>query len=105
MSWRITILFLLCVALRLAESVARAGAAQPAGKLSQQQADQLGRLEEKLDQHSHAGEFGDALKAAREMLVLLEKSLGSKHQQTMDARLEVEHWQRLAGLPAGKQKA
>src|SRR5688572_22054466 len=42
------------------------------------------------------GDFEQAAQKAREMAALREKWQGKGHWQTMDARLEVEEWQRRA---------
>ena len=76
----------------------------PQGKLSQAQAEQLAKLEATINKHDDAGEFGEAVRLAREALGLREQWQGPKHWETVDARFRIERWQRLADLPVDKQK-
>jgi hypothetical protein len=66
------------------------------GKLTAAQARQIQELEQKALKAGLEGRFGKALALAKEILAFRGKHQGRKHWQVIDARREVESWQRLA---------
>jgi CHAT domain-containing protein/tetratricopeptide (TPR) repeat protein len=56
-------------------------------------------LESRIDRHAVAAQFDRATDLAREVLLLRRRSQGDRHWQTVDAQMQVEHWDRLARMP------
>jgi tetratricopeptide (TPR) repeat protein len=61
---------------------------------------QIASLRALLDQQVGAGRFEEAARAARQIADLRRLRQGVRHWQTIDARLDVEDWDRLAKVPA-----
>jgi CHAT domain-containing protein/Tfp pilus assembly protein PilF len=94
-------LVLLAVRVRPAGGVAPP---RPSGKLTAEQQKRLDKLNRELHSAAFAGKMGEALRLAREGEALRRHWQGSGHWQAVDARFEVERWQRLALLSAADQK-
>jgi tetratricopeptide (TPR) repeat protein len=85
--------------------VAVAGAARAAAPpmtyrlLTAEEQRQVAALTRRMNQQAGGGDFEEAERLARDVLALRERVQGKRHWQSVDARLEVEHWQRLRAVP------
>ncbi len=81
------------------------GAAPPVPATSgPEQRARLRSLQASLNRAAEAGRFGAALRLAREIVSLRQSCQGSRHWQVVNARLQLEQWQRLARVPAEQQR-
>ncbi|HZW34903.1 MAG TPA: tetratricopeptide repeat protein, partial [Isosphaeraceae bacterium] len=60
-------------------------------------------LEKTVDELEKQGQFAEAMAPAREGLAIRQRVQGEDHWQTIEARITVQTWQRVAGLPPGDQ--
>lgn len=86
----------------LLTAVAAQAAAPPPlwRELTVQEKKEVEALEERLHRHAAAGEFEQAAQVAEKIAAYRSGRQGAEHWEAIEARFEVEEWQRLARVPA-----
>ena len=69
-------------------------------ELTVEESKEVARLDEEATRQLNAGRFEDAVQTAKRIVAYRIERQGPKHWQVIDARLNVEEWQRLTGVAA-----
>ena len=72
-------------------------------ELTAEEQKEVARLELQVGRLGSAGQFEEALKTAKRTAAYRAERQGASHWQSLDARMDVERWQRLIGLPEKDQ--
>src|SRR5262249_31068041 len=88
-------------------AVASIQAADPPEKtrnLTEEEQKEVARLGDEVERHSGAGKFEEAAKTAKQIVEYRAQRQGPEHWEVIDARLELEHCQRLTSVPEKDRK-
>src|SRR4051812_27913763 len=94
----------LVVALGIGAGVGLRGAAPPPPRRLQAELLEVRQAEARAEQAAQKGDFGEAARLSRQALEARRTLQGARHWQAVDAALKAERWQRLARLPADRQR-